>query len=61
MGHLPADLKLEKKPVPADSDSDSDEAESLNSTASFLRRNKRGLNNFKNSFFSGCTPIREEH
>ncbi|XP_051534256.1 chromosome-associated kinesin KIF4-like [Myxocyprinus asiaticus] len=61
MGHLPADLKLEKKPVPADNESDSDEAETMNSTASFLRRNKRGLNNFKNSFFSGCTPIREEH
>nr|XP_055035853.1 chromosome-associated kinesin KIF4A-like isoform X4 [Misgurnus anguillicaudatus] len=61
MGHLPADLKLEKKPILADNESDSDEAEALNSTASFLRKNKRGLNNFKNSFFSGCTPIREEH
>ncbi|XP_073727256.1 kinesin family member 4 isoform X5 [Misgurnus anguillicaudatus] len=61
MGHLPADLKLEKKPILADNESDSDEEEALNSTASFLRKNKRGLNNFKNSFFSGCTPIREEH
>ncbi|XP_051956367.1 chromosome-associated kinesin KIF4-like [Xyrauchen texanus] len=60
MSHLPADLKLEKKPVLVD-ESDSDEADPMNSTASFLRRNKRGLNNFKNSFFSGCTPIREEH
>uniref|UniRef100_A0AAR2KYJ5 Kinesin motor domain-containing protein n=1 Tax=Pygocentrus nattereri TaxID=42514 RepID=A0AAR2KYJ5_PYGNA len=30
------------------------------SMPSFLRKNKRGLNNFKNSFFSGCTPVREE-
>ncbi len=61
MGHLPADLKLEKKPVPADNESDSDDSEVMNSTSSFLRGKKRGLNNFKNSFFSGCTPIREEH
>ncbi|XP_042604201.1 kinesin family member 4 isoform X1 [Cyprinus carpio] len=61
MGHLPADLKLEKKPVPADNESDSDDSEVMNSTSSFLRSKKRGLNNFKNSFFSGCTPIREEH
>ncbi|XP_030649696.1 kinesin family member 4 isoform X2 [Chanos chanos] len=63
MGHLPTDLKLEKKPVPADTDSEEDEEEDGvedRSAASFLRRNKRGLNNFKNSFFSGCTPIREE-
>uniref|UniRef100_A0A673FLN2 Kinesin-like protein n=1 Tax=Sinocyclocheilus rhinocerous TaxID=307959 RepID=A0A673FLN2_9TELE len=59
--HLPADLKLEKKPVPADNESDSDDSEVMNSTSSFLRSKKRGLNNFKNSFFSGCTPIREEH
>uniref|UniRef100_A0A673FW76 Chromosome-associated kinesin KIF4-like n=1 Tax=Sinocyclocheilus rhinocerous TaxID=307959 RepID=A0A673FW76_9TELE len=61
IGHLPADLKLEKKPVPADNESDSDDSEVMNSTSSFLRSKKRGLNNFKNSFFSGCTPIREEH
>uniref|UniRef100_A0AAY5EZ47 Kinesin motor domain-containing protein n=1 Tax=Electrophorus electricus TaxID=8005 RepID=A0AAY5EZ47_ELEEL len=52
-------LKLEKKPVPADTDSDSEECEEP-SMPSFLRKNKRGLNNFKNSFFSGCTPVREE-
>uniref|UniRef100_A0A673LLW6 Chromosome-associated kinesin KIF4-like n=1 Tax=Sinocyclocheilus rhinocerous TaxID=307959 RepID=A0A673LLW6_9TELE len=61
MGHLPANLKLEKKPVPADNESDSDDSEVMSSTSSFLRSKKRGLNNFKNSFFSGCTPIREEH
>ncbi|KAG1937120.1 kinesin-like protein KIN-4C [Pimephales promelas] len=61
MGCLPADLKLEKKPVAADNESDSDDSEAMHNTSSFLRRNKRGLNNFKNSFFSGCTPIREEH
>lgn len=60
---LPADLKLEKKPVPAENEreSDSEDSEGMNNTSSFLRRNKRGLSNFKNSFFSGCTPIREEH
>uniref|UniRef100_A0AAY5F3C9 Kinesin motor domain-containing protein n=1 Tax=Electrophorus electricus TaxID=8005 RepID=A0AAY5F3C9_ELEEL len=38
---------------------DSEECEEP-SMPSFLRKNKRGLNNFKNSFFSGCTPVREE-
>ncbi|KAI4882516.1 hypothetical protein NFI96_018904 [Prochilodus magdalenae] len=59
MGQLSSVLKLEKKPVPADIDSDSEESEEA-SMPSFLRKNKRGLNNFKNSFFSGCTPVREE-
>ncbi|XP_066502729.1 kinesin family member 4 [Hoplias malabaricus] len=59
MGQLSSVLKLEKKPVPADFSSDSEESEDLN-MPSFLRKNKRGLSNFKNSFFSGCTPVREE-
>uniref|UniRef100_A0A8C7KTZ8 Kinesin family member 4 n=1 Tax=Oncorhynchus kisutch TaxID=8019 RepID=A0A8C7KTZ8_ONCKI len=29
-------------------------------TASFLKKKKRVLTSFQNSFFSGCTPIREE-
>ncbi|XP_072518024.1 kinesin family member 4 [Salminus brasiliensis] len=58
MGQLSSALKLEKKPVPADIDSDGEESEEQ--MPSFLRKNKRGLNNFKNSFFSGCTPVREE-
>ncbi|GAA6067201.1 kinesin family member 4, partial [Tachysurus ichikawai] len=59
ISNLSSVLKLEKKPVPADVDSDSEESdESI--MPSFLRKNKRGLNNFKNSFFSGCTPVREE-
>uniref|UniRef100_A0A673YXY8 Kinesin family member 4 n=1 Tax=Salmo trutta TaxID=8032 RepID=A0A673YXY8_SALTR len=32
----------------------------LRSTASFLKKKKRALTSFQNSFFSGCTPIREE-
>ncbi|XP_062867429.1 kinesin family member 4 [Trichomycterus rosablanca] len=59
MGNLSSVLKLEKKPIPADVDSDSEDSEEP-SMPSFLRKNKRGLNNFKNSFFSGCTPVREE-
>uniref|UniRef100_A0A8B9RJ35 Chromosome-associated kinesin KIF4 n=1 Tax=Astyanax mexicanus TaxID=7994 RepID=A0A8B9RJ35_ASTMX len=59
MGQLSSGLKLEKKPVLAELDSDSEESEEQ-SMPSFLRKNKRGLNNFKNSFFSGCTPVREE-
>uniref|UniRef100_A0A8C7KSJ8 Kinesin family member 4 n=1 Tax=Oncorhynchus kisutch TaxID=8019 RepID=A0A8C7KSJ8_ONCKI len=32
----------------------------VRNTASFLKKKKRGLTSFQNSFFSGCTPIREE-
>uniref|UniRef100_A0A673XNR9 Kinesin family member 4 n=1 Tax=Salmo trutta TaxID=8032 RepID=A0A673XNR9_SALTR len=32
----------------------------LRNTASFLKKKKRVLTSFQNSFFSGCTPIREE-
>ncbi|KAB5548625.1 hypothetical protein PHYPO_G00057750 [Pangasianodon hypophthalmus] len=59
ISNLSSVLKLEKKPVPAELDSDSEESEE-SIMPSFLRKNKRGLNNFKNSFFSGCTPVREE-
>ncbi|TTC00261.1 hypothetical protein Baya_14604 [Bagarius yarrelli] len=59
ISNLSSVLKLEKKPVPADLDSDSEESED-SIMPSFLRKNKRGLSNFKNSFFSGCTPVREE-
>ncbi|KAG7321201.1 hypothetical protein KOW79_015616 [Hemibagrus wyckioides] len=59
ISNLSSVLKLEKKPVPADLDSESEESEE-SIMPSFLRKNKRGLNNFKNSFFSGCTPVREE-
>ncbi|XP_038861689.1 chromosome-associated kinesin KIF4-like isoform X1 [Salvelinus namaycush] len=38
---------------------DDDEDEERN-TASFLKKKKRALTSFQNSFFSGCTPIREE-
>lgn len=63
LANLSSVLKLEKKPVPAaDLDSDRDSEENLAEVTmpSFLKKNKRGLNNFKNSFFSGCTPVREE-
>lgn len=57
MSNLSSVLKLEKKPVAADVDSEESEDATM---PSFLRKNKRGLSNFKNSFFSGCTPVREE-
>lgn len=59
MSSLASVLKLEKKPLPADVESDGEESEE-SIMPSFLRKNKRGLSNFKNSFFSGCTPVREE-
>uniref|UniRef100_H3CZM4 Kinesin family member 4 n=1 Tax=Tetraodon nigroviridis TaxID=99883 RepID=H3CZM4_TETNG len=47
MGHAAVDLKLARKP-------------SFRTTVSFLKKKKRLLTSFQNSFFSGCTPIREE-
>ncbi|CAL1573803.1 unnamed protein product [Knipowitschia caucasica] len=37
-----------------------DEEEDERTTVSFLKKKKRLLTSFQNSFFSGCTPIREE-
>uniref|UniRef100_A0A4W5MSX2 Kinesin family member 4 n=1 Tax=Hucho hucho TaxID=62062 RepID=A0A4W5MSX2_9TELE len=37
-----------------------DEEDEERNTASFLKKKKRVLTSFQNSFFSGCTPIREE-
>ncbi|XP_061596036.1 kinesin family member 4 [Cololabis saira] len=60
MGHS-AELKLVRKPVLAkDEDNDEEDFEEDRTTASFLKKKKRILNSFQNSFFSGCTPIREE-
>uniref|UniRef100_A0A8C7VW97 Kinesin family member 4 n=1 Tax=Oncorhynchus mykiss TaxID=8022 RepID=A0A8C7VW97_ONCMY len=39
---------------------DDDDDDEERNTASFLKKKKRGLTSFQNSFFSGCTPIREE-
>ncbi|KAJ8348529.1 hypothetical protein SKAU_G00271180 [Synaphobranchus kaupii] len=56
MAQLPADLKLVRKPAAMDEDEEEDAA----NTTSFLKKKKRVLTNSQNSFFSGCTPIREE-
>nr|XP_015206544.1 PREDICTED: chromosome-associated kinesin KIF4A [Lepisosteus oculatus] len=53
MGQLVPNLKLERKP-PAGEEDDVDR-----STASILKKKKRVLST-NSSFFSGCTPIREE-
>ncbi|XP_036976300.1 kinesin family member 4 [Acanthopagrus latus] len=62
MGHATADLKLVRKPVlpEEDDNDDNDEEEEERTTASFLKKKKRILTSFQNSFFSGCTPIRED-
>lgn len=63
MGHATADLKLVRKPVlpeEDDNDDNDEEEEEERTTASFLKKKKRILTSFQNSFFSGCTPIRED-
>ncbi|KAJ8266922.1 hypothetical protein GJAV_G00136210 [Gymnothorax javanicus] len=56
MSQLSANVKLERKPVVVDED----EEESAANSSSLLKKKKRVLTNSQNSFFSGCTPIREE-
>ncbi|XP_008288314.1 kinesin family member 4 [Stegastes partitus] len=59
MGHSTAELKLVRKPILAEEEEEDDEEEDR-TTVSFLKKKKRILTSFQNSFFSGCTPIREE-
>lgn len=65
IGHATADLKLVRKPVlPEEEEEEEEEMEDDQqgdrTTVSFLKKKKRILTSFQNSFFSGCTPIREE-
>ncbi|KAM9846585.1 kinesin family member 4 [Aulostomus maculatus] len=59
MGHATADLKLVRKPILAEEEEEDLDQEDT-TTVSFLKKKKRILTSFQNSFFSGCTPIREE-
>lgn len=54
MGHTTADLKV------AEGEQEDNDDEEDKTTVSFLKKKKRLLTSFQNSFFSGCTPIREE-
>lgn len=60
MGHPTADLKLVRKPSLTEEEGEDDDEEEERTTVSFLKKKKRLLTSFQNSFFSGCTPIREE-
>lgn len=61
MGHAAVDLKLVRKPSFTDEEEEEeDEQQEERTTVSFLKKKKRLLTSFQNSFFSGCTPIREE-
>uniref|UniRef100_A0A4W5MR22 Kinesin family member 4 n=1 Tax=Hucho hucho TaxID=62062 RepID=A0A4W5MR22_9TELE len=57
--HQGGDIPLVRKTVSVEEDEEDEEDEERN-TASFLKKKKRVLTSFQNSFFSGCTPIREE-
>uniref|UniRef100_A0A8C7RRK3 Kinesin family member 4 n=1 Tax=Oncorhynchus mykiss TaxID=8022 RepID=A0A8C7RRK3_ONCMY len=54
--HLKKTVSVSAEEEEEDDDDDDEER----NTASFLKKKKRGLTSFQNSFFSGCTPIREE-
>ncbi|XP_028824462.1 kinesin family member 4 [Denticeps clupeoides] len=56
MGYLPSGLKLVKKPI-AEEEGEHEDDEKTEKK----KKKKRVLCNFQNSFFSGCTPIREEY
>ncbi|XP_068600791.1 kinesin family member 4 [Brachionichthys hirsutus] len=62
MGHTPTDLKLIRKPSlrlkEEEEEVEEEEEEQMN--VSLLKKKKKLLTSYQNSFFSGCTPIREE-
>lgn len=60
MAHSAVDLKLVRKPSFTEEEEEEDEGQEERTTVSFLKKKKRLLTTFQNSFFSGCTPIREE-
>lgn len=61
MGHVATpDLKLVRKPSLAEEEEEQEDDDEDRTTVSFLKKKKRILTSFQNSFFSGCTPIREE-
>lgn len=61
MGHATSDLKLVRKPsFTEEEDEDEEEEEEERTSVSFLKKKKRLLTSFQNSFFSGFTPISEE-
>lgn len=61
IGHGSGELKLVRKPLLQEDDvEEGGEEEEDRTTVSFLKKKKRILTSFQNSFFSGCTPIREE-
>ncbi|XP_069001721.1 kinesin family member 4 [Embiotoca jacksoni] len=61
MGHPTAELNLFREPILEEEEEESDgDDDEDRTTVSFLKRKKRILTSFQNSFFSGCTPVREE-
>uniref|UniRef100_A0A3Q3VZ09 Kinesin motor domain-containing protein n=1 Tax=Mola mola TaxID=94237 RepID=A0A3Q3VZ09_MOLML len=62
MGHATSDLKLVRKPsfTEEEDEDEEEEEEEERTSVSFLKKKKRLLTSFQNSFFSGFTPISEE-
>uniref|UniRef100_A0A672IDH5 Kinesin family member 4 n=1 Tax=Salarias fasciatus TaxID=181472 RepID=A0A672IDH5_SALFA len=57
------ELKLVRKALLEEEEEEEEEEDSFEedkTTVSFLKKKKRLLTSFQNSFFSGCTPVREE-
>uniref|UniRef100_A0A8C7TR24 Kinesin family member 4 n=1 Tax=Oncorhynchus mykiss TaxID=8022 RepID=A0A8C7TR24_ONCMY len=59
-GDIQCLAKLVRKSVSVEEEEEEDEEDEERNTASVLKKKKRVLTSFQNSFFSGCTPIREE-
>uniref|UniRef100_A0A6Q2XZJ4 Kinesin motor domain-containing protein n=1 Tax=Esox lucius TaxID=8010 RepID=A0A6Q2XZJ4_ESOLU len=52
--------RLVRKTVSVAEEEEEEDEDDERNTASFLKKKKRVLTSFQNSFFSACTPIREE-
>lgn len=58
LGHITPEQALVEKSLQEEEEKDEGEEDRM--TVSVLKKKKRLLTSFQNSFFSGCTPIREE-
>ena len=59
LGHTPEQMNLDRKPLVSPQEEEGDEEGDGGIVNSILKKKKRILSSCQNSFFSGCTPIKE--
>ena len=59
LGHTPEQLNWDRKPCFSPDEEEGNEEGDEGNVTNLLKKKKRILTSFQNSFFSGCTPIKE--